>query len=263
MVQGGLKVSEMLRIIPAWSLLIPLALVADGVRGANAAYDKVEPILMTLCYDCHGDGMDKGDFAMDDWDSVEEHLKDFDVWYEIWKNVRSNLMPPADKNSSHRKSEEKFSHSSRATFSRLITKTLIRDASRFARLNREEYRNTIKDIFRIDFDVENILPPDDTGYGFDTIGDVLSISPLLMEKYLEAASKVSEEVVPQEGPQILEWWLNLDEFKDERKADWGVDWIPFDHPEKCRRSLRSNMMVNMRCVSSSRSMDLPTRVRTP
>ena len=41
--------------------------------------------------------MDKGDFAMDDWDSVEEHLKEFDVWYEIWKNVRSNLMPPADK----------------------------------------------------------------------------------------------------------------------------------------------------------------------
>ena len=41
--------------------------------------------------------MDSGDFAMDDFQSVSEHLKDFDVWYEIWKNVRSNLMPPADK----------------------------------------------------------------------------------------------------------------------------------------------------------------------
>ena len=66
----------MVRIIPVWRLLIPLALVATGVRGENAAYDKVEPILTTLCYDCHGDGMDKGDFAMDDWDSVEEHLKE-------------------------------------------------------------------------------------------------------------------------------------------------------------------------------------------
>ena len=232
MVQGGLKVSKMLRIIPAWSLLIPLALVADGVRGANAAYDKVEPILMTLCYDCHGDGMDKGDFAMDDWDSVEEHLKDFDVWYEIWRNVRSNLMPPADK--------KQFTPEERREVLAFIESDVFKidhenpDPGRVTirRLNREEYRNTIKDIFRIDFDVENILPPDDTGYGFDTIGDVLSISPLLMEKYLEAASKVSEEVVPQEGPQILEWWLNLDEFKDERKADWHVDWIPFDHPRK-------------------------------
>ena len=222
----------MVRIIPVWRLLIPLALVATGVRGENAAYDKVEPILMTLCYDCHGDGMDKGDFAMDDWDSVEEHLKDFDVWYEIWKNVRSNLMPPADK--------KQFTPEERREVLAFIESDVFKidhenpDPGRVTirRLNREEYRNTIKDIFRIDFDVENILPPDDTGYGFDTIGEVLSISPLLMEKYLEAASKVSEEVVPQEGPQILEWWLNLDEFKDERKADGHVDWSPFDHPRK-------------------------------
>ena len=222
----------MFRIFPVWSLVIPVVFAATGVRGENAAYDQVEPILMTLCYDCHGDGMDKGDFAMDDWDSVEEHLKDFDVWYEIWKNVRSNLMPPADK--------KQFTPEERREVLAFIESDVFKidhenpDPGRVTirRLNREEYRNTIKDIFRIDFDVENILPPDDTGYGFDTIGDVLSISPLLMEKYLEAGSKVAEEVVPEEGPQIVEWWLNLNEFKDERKADWGVDWIPFNHPRR-------------------------------
>jgi len=222
----------MFRIFPFWNLLIPLVLFATGLRGENAAYDQMEPLLMKLCYDCHGDGMDKGDFAMDDWDSVEEHLKDFDFWYEIWKNVRSNLMPPADK--------KQFQPEERREVLAFIESEVFKidhknpDPGRVTirRLNREEYRNTVKDIFKIDFDVNNILPPDDTGYGFDTIGDVLSISPLLMEKYLEAASQVAEEVVPLEGPQIMQWSLNLGEFKDERKEDWGVDWIPFNHPRK-------------------------------
>jgi len=69
-----------------------LSLVAD-----EKAFDEIEPILMDFCYDCHGDGMDKGDFAMDEYDSIAKHLQNFDVWFETWKNVRSNLMPPADK----------------------------------------------------------------------------------------------------------------------------------------------------------------------
>ena len=59
--------------------------------------DKIEPVLETFCYDCHGDGADKGDFAMDDYDSLEKHFTDMAVWFEVWKNIRGNLMPPADK----------------------------------------------------------------------------------------------------------------------------------------------------------------------
>ena len=74
-----------------------LLAVAISSRADEKAYAAIESLLVAHCYDCHGDGMDKGDFAMDDYASLGEHLQDFDVWYEIWKNVRSNLMPPADK----------------------------------------------------------------------------------------------------------------------------------------------------------------------
>lgn len=185
----------------ALSLTALLLLAAPAVRSDTAAFERVEPILMGLCYDCHGDGMEKGAFAMDEWDSVEEHLKDFNVWYEIWKNIRSNLMPPANK--------KQFKEEERAEVLAFIESKIFKidrdnpDPGRVTirRLNREEYRYTVKDIFRIDLDVKNILPPDDTGYGFDTIGDVLSISPLLMEKYLEAAREVVIEVVPLDGSQ--------------------------------------------------------------
>src|SRR6185436_19772482 len=64
------------------------------------------------------------------------------------------------------------------------------------RLNRVEYRNTIRDLMGIDFPSEVEFPPDDTGYGFDNIGDVLTVSPMLLEKYMVAAKAIVSEAVP-------------------------------------------------------------------
>ncbi|MEM7602830.1 MAG: DUF1587 domain-containing protein [Verrucomicrobiota bacterium] len=226
------------REIIAFILFCLLALNGDAAEktAAEKEFDEVEPILMTFCYDCHGDGMDKGDFMMDDYETVSSHLKNFDVWYETWKNVRSNLMPPADK--------DQLSDTDRDKVLAFIESQVFQidhenpDPGRVTirRLNREEYRNTIKDLLQIDFNVNDILPIDDTGYGFDTIGDVLSISPLLMEKYLEASEKVVEKAVPTDGPEILSWTLNKDDFRDMRSESWSLDWMPFEHARKMEHS---------------------------
>src|SRR5262249_16477686 len=65
------------------------------------------------------------------------------------------------------------------------------------RLNRVEYHNTIRDLMGIDFASEVEFPPDDTGHGFDNLGEVLSVSPLLLEKYLQAAEEVVDKAVPR------------------------------------------------------------------
>src|SRR5438045_5872772 len=64
------------------------------------------------------------------------------------------------------------------------------------RLNRVEYRNTIRDLMGIDFKAAEEFPPDHTGYGFDNIGDVLTVSPLLLEKYMQAAETIVAAAVP-------------------------------------------------------------------
>jgi len=63
------------------------------------------------------------------------------------------------------------------------------------RLNRAEYNNTIRDLVGVDFRPADDFPSDDVGYGFDNIGDVLSMPPILMEKYLAAAEAISEEAI--------------------------------------------------------------------
>ena len=59
------------------------------------------------------------------------------------------------------------------------------------RLNRNEYTNTIRDLLGVDFRAERDFPTDDSGYGFDNIGDVLTMSPLLMERYMSAAERIA------------------------------------------------------------------------
>src|SRR5262249_31835561 len=63
------------------------------------------------------------------------------------------------------------------------------------RLNRNEYSNTIRDLPAVEFRAEKDFPSDDSGYGFDNIGDVLTISPVLMEKYLEAAERIAARAI--------------------------------------------------------------------
>ena len=64
------------------------------------------------------------------------------------------------------------------------------------RLNRVEYRNTVHDLLGVDYNTDHEFPPDDTGFGFDNIGDALTMSPMLMEKYVAAAQTIVGEAVP-------------------------------------------------------------------
>ena len=73
------------------------------------------------------------------------------------------------------------------------------------RLNRAEYNNTIRDLVGIDFHPADDFPSDDVGYGFDNIGDVLSMPPILMEKYLAAAETISEEAIVGEHHRPRVW----------------------------------------------------------
>ena len=70
------------------------------------------------------------------------------------------------------------------------------------RLNRVEYRNTIRDLIGVDYDATSEFPPDDTGNGFDNNGDVLTLSPLLLEKYLIAANAIISRAVPM-APRVV------------------------------------------------------------
>lgn len=178
----------------------------SGLVMANAQvheaefHEKIEPLLQDYCYDCHGDGSAKGDFSLDGFTNLTSHLQDHDLWQRVWSNVRTELMPPSDKRSQPAPEErrELIAWIERRVF-RLDPENPDPGRVTIRRMNSVEYRNTIHDLLGVDFQVDDNFPPDDTGFGFDTIGDVLTISPLLMEKYLAAASEIAERCLPDDA----------------------------------------------------------------
>jgi hypothetical protein len=157
----------------------------------------VQPILAEYCSDCHADGAKKGNVAFDGFKNDEELLAKKDLWFAALKNVRAGLMPPEKKpkpTAEQRLALEKFI---KADVFEIDPANPDPGKVTIRRLNRNEYRNTIRDLMGYDYKVEEELPPDDTGYGFDTIGDVLTMSPLLMEKYMQAAETITKAAVPR------------------------------------------------------------------
>ena len=178
----------------AFSLLLLLALRSwAGAAGwpASASFrTEVFPLLARYCSECHFDGMNQGGVAFDEFRSDDEPLTRPRLWSTALRYVRAGLMPPAGwprPSPEERKRLENW-----IKFTAFAIDPHDPDPGRVTirRLNRVEYRNTIRDLMGVDFDADAAFPPDDTGHGFDNLGDVLTLSPMLLEKYLAAARSI-------------------------------------------------------------------------
>ena len=210
-----------LKLLTFGFLQIPL-LASAPADGKVVDFNRdVKPILAKYCFDCHADGMNKGNVSFDEFKAPEELFSKHDLWLAALKNVRAGVMPPEKK--PHPSTEEK------AVLEQWIKSVVFRidpqnpDPGRVTvrRLNRTEYRNTIKELMGIDFNTEMEFPPDDTGHGFDNIGDVLTVSPMLLEKYITAARSIVESSVPSVARVVREQVFPGKQFTGEANAEAG------------------------------------------
>ncbi len=162
---------------------------------------KIQPILSEYCSDCHADGVKKGGIAFDELKSDQDVLN-HDLWLKVLKNTRAELMPPLKKPRPTPEQQQALERWIKYEAFGLDPRSPDPGRVTIRRLNRVEYRNTVRDLLGVDFRTDIEFPPDDTGYGFDNIGDVLSLSPLLLEKYIEAAKKIVGEVVPDHSTYV-------------------------------------------------------------
>ena len=182
-------------VVLGWAASHSRARAADSPPATRFS-EQVRPILEQYCYGCHGMGSKKGGVALDKFDDDAAAVNAPELWHGVLKNVRAGIMPPPGK---PKPSADEL---------KALEDWIKRDAFKadptnpdpgrvtLRRLNRVEYRNTIRDLMGIDFRTDEEFPADDSGYGFDNIGDVLSISPLLLEKYVQAAETIVAKAVP-------------------------------------------------------------------
>jgi Protein of unknown function (DUF1592)/Protein of unknown function (DUF1588)/Protein of unknown function (DUF1587)/Protein of unknown function (DUF1585)/Protein of unknown function (DUF1595)/Planctomycete cytochrome C len=153
----------------------------------------VKPFVGEFCYDCHGNkGEPKNGLNLQSFQTVESLLDQRNHWEDVIQKLRGSEMPPLE--------EEQPEEARRQAVATWLTREFARidrvtppNAGRITarRLNRSEYNNTIKELLGVDVRPADDFPQDDAGYGFDNIADVLSLSPVLMEKYVTAADRVT------------------------------------------------------------------------
>lgn len=170
--------------------------VAAESTGAAQFHKQIQPLLTEYCYDCHGDGMKKGGVAFDELKSDESVLTNRELWWNALKYLRAGIMPPAKKPRPTDAQKQLVANWIKSQVFGIDPNNLDPGRVTVRRLNRVEYRNTIRDLMGVDYDTSVEFPADDTGYGFDDIGDVLTLSPMLMEKYIAAADTIVTRAVP-------------------------------------------------------------------
>ena len=151
-------------------------------------------VINDYCLTCHNTRLKRGDLVLEglDLDHVGANVA---TWEKVVRKLRAGVMPPTG-----------APRPDRATYHGLIAalERSLDEAAAAApdpgrppvhRLNRTEYANAIRDILALEIDGKALLPADNSGYGFDNIADVLTVSPGLLERYILAAKKISRSVV--------------------------------------------------------------------
>ena len=212
--------------------------VASTLAHADPAtsYTKeIIPLLENYCYECHGDGETKGKFALDGFKDLSAHLNDRKYWVTVWQNLRSQVMPPSDKDQPNMAERQQLIAWIERDVFKLDPNNPDPGRVTIRRLNRTEYQNAVFDLLGVEYDTREVFPPDDTGYGFDNIGAVLSMSPLLMEKYVAAADEVVALALPDgAAAQVPRVDMDGKNFKATSDLKTSGSWLPFAKSQQVR-----------------------------
>jgi hypothetical protein len=217
--------------MPAPRKLLPLLaslFIVDGAVLCAADVDfarDVRPFLERHCYECHGATKPKGDLTLTNFADEAALLGDRRVWKRVYDVLESREMPPETAKQPTVEERERVADWLESLLKR-PDPSGVRNPGHVVlrRLNQVEYNNTIYDLFRISkprtyFDPSQktlpeqirlvlhrnqrptlvTLPADDVGYGYDNIGEILSLPPFLMEKYMTAAREVVDAAFEQGG----------------------------------------------------------------
>jgi Protein of unknown function (DUF1592)/Protein of unknown function (DUF1588)/Protein of unknown function (DUF1587)/Protein of unknown function (DUF1585)/Protein of unknown function (DUF1595)/Cytochrome C oxidase, cbb3-type, subunit III len=164
------------------------------ISGIALAQESVTPdrgtFLKQYCVTCHSDKLKTADLSLEKMD-VTHPTEGAAVWEKVIRKVRVGMMPPQGAPQPNAAARKDLVSWLQTSLDQAAAKNPDPGRSLVHRLNRTEYANAIRDVLALDVDPTSLLPPDDSGYGFDNIADVLGVSPVLLERYVSAAGKIS------------------------------------------------------------------------
>jgi mono/diheme cytochrome c family protein len=160
---------------------------------------RIVPFLQKHCLSCHGDDSPEGGLSFVKYRDSANVQTDYELWEHVVRLLNERQMPPADEPQPTPKETAAVVIAIRDELAKFDCSAAQHPGRvTIRRLNKVEYNNTIRDLLGLDFNPADDFPSDDVGEGFDNIGDVLTIPPILMEKYLAAAEEIATRALADE-----------------------------------------------------------------
>jgi hypothetical protein len=147
-------------------------------------------LVQRYCVGCHNKKLNTADLSLEGLDPNKAGAN-ADAWEKVLRKLHAKEMPPAGLPHPSATAEKQFTDWLESELDRAAIANPNPGHPTIHRLNRNEYSNAVRDLLAMDAKPGDKLPLDDTGYGFDNIGDVLSLSPMLLERYLSVARSVA------------------------------------------------------------------------
>jgi hypothetical protein len=168
---------------------------------AQASADSRDRALLDkYCVTCHNQKLKTAGLTLDGRGLTETDVASAaETWERVVKKLRSGAMPPAGAPRPDKETVRSLTTSLESALDRAAAAAPNPGRTPAHRLNRVEYVNAIRDLLSLDIDGQALLPADPVGYGFDNIGDILSMSPALLERYMTAAGTISRLAVGSTG----------------------------------------------------------------
>ena len=147
-------------------------------------------LLQRYCFTCHNERLKTANLLLDAM-NVEKPGEAPEVWEKVVRKLRGRQMPPAGMPRPDEAGYDAFVHYLETELDRTARANPDPGRPVIHRLNRTEYENAVGDLLAVEIDGAALLPADDAGQGFDNIAEILSVSPLLVERYIAVARKIS------------------------------------------------------------------------
>ena len=177
-------------------------------------------LLNRYCITCHNQRTKVAGLMLDGMD-LENVGERAEIWEKVVHKLRAGAMPPAGSPRPDKTAYDGLTSWLETELDRAAAARPHPGRPLAQRLNRFEYTNAIRELLAMEIDGRALLPTDESGYGFDNIADVLSVSPGLLERYMIAAWKISRLAIsdPTLGPTVETYKVSLLRDQDERMSD--------------------------------------------
>jgi mono/diheme cytochrome c family protein len=181
-------------ILSAVVAIAPLAIGQPQASGPPQAAAAQGALVKQYCVGCHNNKLKTASLSLEGLD-LSKVSGDADTWEKVLRKVNANQMPPMGLPHPSDDAKKAFTGYLETELDRAAVAHPNPGRPTIHRINRSEYSNAIRDLLALDIKPGASLPPDDSGYGFDNIGDVLSLSPVLIERYMSVSRNVARLAV--------------------------------------------------------------------